>query len=59
MRAILFRHLIGVNCILYMAPDPLLQVSDVLIYMDATVKNVIQTIGQALEELAKPGTYGE
>ena len=42
-----------------MAPDPLLQVSDVLIYMDATVKNVIQTIGQALEELAKPGTYGE
>ena len=44
IKAILFHHLIGVNCILYMAPDKISQVSNVLIYLSVIVTNVIHTI---------------
>ena len=41
-----FCHLIGVNCILYMAQDRVLQVSDVLIYLAVIRENVVCTIRQ-------------
>ena len=44
---------------LYMALDPMLQVSDILIYLAVIVSNTIHTIVQALTEFSKPGTYGE
>ena len=56
---ILFRHLIRVNCILFMAPDPIWQVSDVLIYLDVIVLNITRTIRQALTTFPKLVTYGE
>ena len=59
MRTVLFRHSIGVNCILYMAPDRISQVNDVFIYPAVIVSNIIQTIIQALTKFVKPGTYGE
>ena len=42
-----------------MDPDPILQVSDVLIYTSVIVLNTIHTIRQALMKFSKPGTYGE
>ena len=59
MQAILFRHLIGVNCILYMAPDPISEVSNVLIYPTVMVSNRIITIRQALVTFTKPDMYIE
>ena len=39
--AVLFRNIIRVSCISYMAPDPRSHVRDVLIYPDAIVSNTI------------------
>ena len=58
MRVIIFRHLIGVNCRLYMDPDRIFQVRNLLIYLYVIDKNIIRTIRQALRTFAKPGTYG-
>ena len=44
MRVILFCHFIGVNCISYMALDPMSHESDLLIYPSALVLNIICTI---------------
>ena len=52
--------ILSFNCSkLYMAPNPMSQVSDVLIYMAVIVSNTICTIGQALMTPTKPGTYRE
>ena len=51
MRAILFRYLIGVNCIFYMALYRILQVSNVLIYPYIIGKNIIHTVRHALRTL--------
>ena len=59
MRVILFRHLIRVNSILYMAQYTISQVSDVLIYLDVIVSNIIRTIRQALMTFTKPGLQRE
>ena len=59
MRVILFRHLIGVNFILYIAPDMISQVSDVLIYPDVIFLNIIIAIRQDLTEFYKPDMYVE
>ena len=56
---ILFRHLIGVNCISYMAQDQMLQVRYLLIYTAAIFLNTIHMIGQYLTTFTKPCTYGE
>ena len=58
-RVILFCHLIGVNCISYMYPYPMSQVSNLLIYPSVIVSNTIFTIGQALTTYPKPCMYGE
>ena len=42
-----------------MSPDPIFQVSSLLIYMGVIVFNTIHTIGQALTTLSKPGMYVE
>ena len=44
MRVILFCHLIGVNCRLYMSPDWILNVKNVLVYLDVIGKNIIHMI---------------
>ena len=59
MQVILFWHLIGLNCILNMALDRILQVRDVLIYPAIMGKNTVSTIRQALTISAKPGNYGQ
>ena len=56
--AILFRHLIGVNCILYIVLNPIYQVRNILVYPTVIVTNIIRTIRQALTIFSKPGTYG-
>ena len=38
---ILFRHLIRVNCTLYIALDQISQISDILIYPASIVKNIV------------------
>ena len=45
---ILYCHLIGLNCWLYMAPDRISQVRYVLIYPSVMGKNIICIIRQAL-----------
>ena len=40
MRVILFRHLIGVNCRLYMSPDQIFQVRNELVYLDVIGNNI-------------------
>ena len=42
-----------------MAPDRILQVRDVLIYLSIIGKNIIHTIRQALTAFSKPVNYGE
>ena len=42
-----------------MAEDPILQVSNVLIYPAVIFSNTIHAIRQALMIFSKPGTYGE
>ena len=59
MRVVLFCHLIRVNSILYMAQYTISQVSDVLIYLDVIVSNIIRTIIQALMTFTKPGLQRE
>ena len=58
-KAILLRHLIAVNCRLYMATYHIFQVRDILIYPSIIDKNIICIIRQALMTFTKPGTYGE
>ena len=59
MREILFRYLIRVDCLLYMALDPILQVRNVLIYPAVIVSNKICTIRKDLTAFAKLGMYEE
>ena len=59
MWAILFRHLIGVNCRLYMTPYCISQVSGVLIYPVVIGKNIVLMIRQDLTTFAKPVMYRE
>ena len=59
MQVILFRHLIGLNCRLYMVLDMILKISDVLIYPSILGNNLVCKIIQALTTIAKPGTYEE
>ena len=42
-----------------MDPDPISQVSDVLIYPAVIFSNIIQEIRQDLTTFSKPGMYGE
>ena len=44
---------------LYLDPDPILQVSNVLIYPDVIFLNIINNIGQDLMKLFKTGMYRE
>ena len=57
--AILFRHLIKLDYILYMALNPIYRVSNELIYTAVIVFNVIRTIRQSLIPFNKPGMYRE
>ena len=56
-QVILFNHFIGVNCISYMAPDLMSQVSNLLIYMDVIVSNIIRMIPNVLTTFSKPDMY--
>ena len=44
MQVILFCHLIGVSCRLYMSPDQIFQVRNVLVYLGVIGNNIILTI---------------
>ena len=58
MQQIQFRHLIRVKFLSYKDLDLMMRVSNLLIYPDVIVSNIIHTIGQALATFTKLGSCG-